>query len=279
MTARGKAAELPQGRNGHWPCLLSAYGADVGLRLCVLPDPHIIDLHRGGCLERMPSRIVKDYEHRRRSNPGGYSPDINAVIIVGYDSRLPVRGKGMPAVRICPAGAASSVAGAYPLGIGRAMKVRTHPAAEAFGDVDFTILGPVLTIEPHTRPVGSLARISGHRGQPYPRLDKTIRKAELALRADQASGVLRITYTAILALLNKRQVKRPIAFCHLSGIVTVLFLTVDRRGNARTEPAGRPVGRIQAGAVELTVKLERPVAGHAGRHRRRPGRTGRGRPG
>jgi hypothetical protein len=188
----------------------------------------------------MPSRIVKDYEQRRRSNSGGYAPDINALIIVGYDSRPPVRGKGMPAVRICPAGAASSVAGAYPRGIGRAMKVRTHPAAEAFGDVDFTILGSVLTIEPHARPVGSLARISGHRGQPYPRLDKTIRKAELALRAYQASGVLRITYTAILALLilNKSQVKRPIAFCHFSGIVTVLFLTVDRRGNARTEPAG-----------------------------------------
>ena len=66
-------------------------------------------------------------------------------------------------------------------------------------------------------------------------------------------------------------VKRPVAFSHLSGIVTVLFLAVDRRGNARTEPAGRPVGRIQAGAVELVVKLERPVAGHAGRHWRRPG--------
>ena len=70
----------------------------------------------------------------------------------------------MPALRICPAGAAASAARAYTLGIWRVMEVRAHLAADAFGDVDYTVFGSVLAIGPHARPVGHLARVTRHPG-------------------------------------------------------------------------------------------------------------------
>ena len=97
------------------------------LRLRMLPDPHVLNLHRGRRIGTTLSRVVKDQEHRRGSNPGGHASDIDAVIVIGDDSGLPVRGKGMPAARIVPAGAAASAADAYTLRICRAMEGARTP--------------------------------------------------------------------------------------------------------------------------------------------------------
>jgi len=102
------------------------------------------------------------------------------------------------------------------------MEVRTYPAVEAFGEVDFTVLGPVLAIGPHARPVGDVARVSRQPGQPHPGLDETIREAEIAHRADQAAGVVLLS-AAILALLDKRQAQDPAALADLGRIVAVIF--------------------------------------------------------
>src|SRR5215472_11670571 len=83
------------------------------LRLRMLPDPHPINLHRGGRTNVTSGRIDKDDEHRRGSDAGGHAPDIDAVIVIGDLSRLPIRGESMPAVRVIPAGAADP----YPAGI------------------------------------------------------------------------------------------------------------------------------------------------------------------
>src|SRR5580704_17590911 len=241
----------------------------------MLLDPDVVNLHRVRRLDGRLSGVVKDEVHRRGSNPGGHASDVVAVIIIGNDPGLPVRGEGMPAPRVYLAGAAGSVAGAYTIGrMCRVMEVRAHIAVDAFGDVDFTVRGPVMAIGPHARPVGDIVRVPGRPGQPYPGLDETVREVELAVRAYQASGVLG-GYAAALALLGKRQAQRPAALGDLGGVVTVIFGGADRRGNAGpATPAGRPLGRIQAGAVELIVELERPVAGHAGRRRRTGGRAG-----
>src|SRR6202050_5425206 len=113
------------------------------------------------------------------------------------------------------------------------MEEGTHIAVDAFGDVDFTVCGPVLAVGPHARPVGDIVRVSRRPGQPYPGLDETVREVELAVRIDQASGVLG-GYAAALALPGKRQAQRPAALGDLGGVVTVIFGAVDRSGNAGT---------------------------------------------
>ena len=125
--------------------------------------------------------------------------------------------------------------------------------------------GQLLAVGPHARPVRDLARVPGRRGQPHPRFDETMREAEFTLRAHQAGGIDGITDAAILALPDQRQVKRPAAFGDLSGVVAVNFLGVDRGGDTRAVPSGRPFGRVQAGAVELIVERQLPVAADTGR--------------
>src|SRR6478735_3673414 len=146
------------------------------------------------------------------------------------------------------------------------MEVRTHLAVDTFGDVDFPIFGPAVAVGPYARPVRDLTWVPGHRGQPRPRFDEPVPEAELTLGAHQATGIDGIADAAVLALADQGQVKRPAALADLGGIVAVLFRGIDRGGDARAVPAGRPLGRVQAGAVELIVERQLPVAADTGRH-------------
>src|SRR5213075_1145850 len=93
--------------------------------LRVLPDPHIVHPHGGWSLVRISGRIAEDKEHRRGCNPRRYAPDVGTVVVIGYDPRLPVRAKDMPAARVGPVGAAglARASGPHPDGIIRAMEV------------------------------------------------------------------------------------------------------------------------------------------------------------
>src|ERR1700760_966822 len=108
----------------------------------MLPDPHVAHFHRGGRTEITSGCILQDDKHRRGSDARGQVSDIDAVIVIGDASRLPVRGKSMPPVRIVHAGAANT----YSAGIIRAMEVRTDLTVNAFRDVVFTVFRPVLAI-------------------------------------------------------------------------------------------------------------------------------------
>ena len=226
----------------------------------MLPDPHVINLHRGGRTDVTSGRILQDDEHRRGSDAGGHAPDIDAVIIIGDASRLPVRGKSMPAVRIIPAGAANPLT---PLGLSGPWKcAQTWPLRPSA----MSISPSSGQFWPSVHTPGQLATSPGFPGTPGSHTRASIKpyvklNLPIVLTRPAAYG---FGIAAILALLDKRQAQRPAALADLGGIVTVILRGVGRTGNARTVPAGRPLGRVQAGAVELIVELERPVAGHAG---------------
>ena len=82
-----------------------------------------------------------------------------------------------------------------------------------------------------------------------------------------AGGIDLIADAAVLALADQGQAKRPAALADLGGVVAVLFRGIDRGGDARAVPSGRPLGRVQAGAAELIVERQLPVTADTGRHR------------
>lgn len=177
----------------------------------MLPDANVGHAHGrrrdDGPAVNVVEGEVKNKVHGVGGDTFGKGSNINAIVVVGNNPRLPVGGESMPA-----AGKGSVDARAWTLGVvARAvMEVIAGLTAQAFKDVDFAGSWPVAvgTISPERGPVGDIA-IRG-RWQVHTGFDETVSERKLAESGDDTTGVRFADAAnrslAILALANGGQV-------------------------------------------------------------------------